>query len=55
MCRDSVGVAIGLTGVCVVFVESAHAVNFIMNTAGDVLQVLHVGPEGGRERERESE
>lgn len=44
--RLTVGLAVGLR---VVSVESADAVHLIVNAAGDVLDVLHVGSEAGGE------
>ena len=33
-----------VVGMCVVLVEAAHAVHLVVDAAGDVLNVLHVGP-----------
>lgn len=47
MLRDAVGVSHRR----VVLVEAPDAVHFVMDAAGDVLNVLHVGPDGMETRE----
>ena len=41
------GEAVGMGDGGVVFVEAADAVHLIVDAAGDVLDVLHVGPDRG--------
>lgn len=37
--------SIGMSHHCVILIEAPHAVHFIVDAAGDVLNVLHMGPE----------
>lgn len=41
MFRDT----IGMSHHCVILIEAPHAIHFIVDAAGDVLNVLHMGPE----------
>lgn len=38
------GHAVGVSHRCVVLIEAPDAVHFVVDAAGDVLNVLHVGP-----------
>lgn len=37
--------AVGMSHCSVVLIEAPHTVHFIVDAAGDVLNILHVGPE----------
>lgn len=41
--------AVGASRHGVALVQAPHAVHFIVDEAGNVLNVLHVGPAGGRQ------
>lgn len=42
--------AVGVSHHGVILVEAPHAIHFIVDEAGNVLNVLHVGPEGSTRR-----
>lgn len=36
---------VGVSHHCVILIEAPHAIHFIVDAAGDILNVLHVGPD----------